>query len=91
MDVCNRRCAHQGCSKRPCFGIPGERPTFCGSHRSPEMVDVISRKCGYPGCGISISQTSGREAGRVRSKFCGERGRGVVICGIDMRSQPLVG
>lgn len=68
MDVCNRRCQQTGCSKRPCFGLPGQRPTFCGSHRSGEMVDVISRKCGYPGC----AQPAGHEAGRVRSKFCGE-------------------
>lgn len=68
MDVCNRRCQHPGCSKRPCFGLPGHRPCFCGTHRTSRMVDVISHKCGYPGC----SHPTGYEANRVRSKFCGE-------------------
>ena len=68
MDVCNRRCQQPGCSKRPCFGLPGQRPCFCGTHRSPEMVDVISHKCAYPGC----SHPTGHEGNRTRSKFCGE-------------------
>lgn len=68
MDVCNRRCQHPGCSKRPCFGFRGQRPSYCGTHRTPAMVDVISHKCSYPGC----SQPTGYEANRVRSKFCGE-------------------
>ena len=66
--MCNRRCKQAGCSKRPCFGLPGQRPCFCGSHRTAEMVDVISHKCGYPGCSLP----TGHEANRVRSKFCGE-------------------
>lgn len=68
MDVCNRRCQEPGCSKRPCFGLPGQRPCFCGSHRTAAMVDVISHKCSYPGC----SHPTGYEAKRVRSNFCGE-------------------
>lgn len=76
MDVCNRRCQHPGCSKRPCFGLPGQRPCFCGSHRSPEMVDVISHKCAYPGC----SHPTGHEANRVRSKFCGESSGRRMLC-----------
>ncbi len=41
MDVRNRHCAHNGCSKCPSFNTPGEIiPLYCGTHKQAIMVDV---------------------------------------------------
>lgn len=33
------------CSKIPCYGFPGTRPTHCKTHAEPDMEDVTSKRC----------------------------------------------
>jgi len=51
VDVVNPCCGYAGCNKRSSFNFANERrPKFCGQHKLPEMVCLIS-KCSHPGCG----------------------------------------
>ncbi|CAN0472816.1 unnamed protein product, partial [Discosporangium mesarthrocarpum] len=38
-------CAEQTCRKRPSYGVPGGRQTYCAQHKLPGMVDVCSKLC----------------------------------------------
>ncbi|CAN0434701.1 unnamed protein product, partial [Hapterophycus canaliculatus] len=47
----NRKCAHQGCTTRPAYGVPGSgKSQFCKPHASENMVDVSIRTCAQVGC-----------------------------------------
>lgn len=43
-------CLHLDCSVRPSYGNPGEMPVYCVSHKSPTMVNVVSKKCEFSTC-----------------------------------------
>ena len=44
-------CAYEGCTKFPSFNIEGEKPLYCGDHRTEGMISVIkNKKCAYKGC-----------------------------------------
>lgn len=43
-------CKGEGCKKLPSFGLPGDRPSYCASHKTSEMVDVKNRRCEFAGC-----------------------------------------
>ncbi|CAN0050288.1 unnamed protein product [Sphacelaria rigidula] len=46
VNVVNKRCGHEGCSKRPSYGAVGSRHReFCAQHAGAGMVNVISKKC----------------------------------------------
>lgn len=36
-------CIGMNCQKRATFGVPGQKAKFCAKHKSPEMVNVISK------------------------------------------------
>jgi EsV-1-7 cysteine-rich motif len=44
-------CKHPGCKKQSVYGMPGERPSHCPTHRSPSMISMKRRKtCEHTGC-----------------------------------------
>jgi hypothetical protein len=62
-DVVTKRCAHEGCSKIPTFGLPGGRPSRCAVHKLEGMDDVKNnRRCEHEGC--SKQPTFGLPGGR---------------------------
>eukprot|EP00903_Cladosiphon_okamuranus_P020371 g18691.t1 len=48
-----RICNEPGCSTVPSYGAPGTKRQFCLQHAKPGMINVASKKCGFPGepCG----------------------------------------
>lgn len=50
-----RRCEFEGCrsTQRPTFGIPGEKPTRCKNHKTPDMAS--HKQCVEEGCKVSAS------------------------------------
>jgi hypothetical protein len=62
VNVESKTCNHDGCSKRPTYGNPGEKATHCLSHKTSCMIDVVSKTCDYDGC------TMKRNYGVVRGK-----------------------
>ena len=51
VDVKSKRCAHDGCAKRPSYGVAGStKPEFCFDHKEGGMVDVINKRCDHDGC-----------------------------------------
>ncbi len=47
VDVVSRRCKWKlGCTKRPLYGFPGDRPQVCASRKTEGMVDRKSRYLG---------------------------------------------
>ena len=44
-----------GCEKRPHYGMPGDRPGWCATHRKEGMVNVTGIKCEVEGCGKRAS------------------------------------
>lgn len=40
------------CHKNGIFDIKGGKGRFCVSHKSSEMVNVISKQCEYDGCDL---------------------------------------
>ena len=52
IDVMNRKCRTEVCSKTPSFGVAGTTiAEYCAQHAQNGMVDVKNRKCGFKGCG----------------------------------------
>ena len=43
-------CTHEGCLKRACFGLPGNRAKYCSVHKTAEMVDLKSKFCEQENC-----------------------------------------
>lgn len=50
-----RRCDFKGCTstRRPTFGIPGEKPTRCKNHKTYDMAS--HKRCAEEGCKVSAS------------------------------------
>lgn len=68
-----KTCAQENCTKRPIFAAVGETKTshqFCAQHATPDMVDVVNRKCGHEG-GCQKQPTHG-VAGTKKRQFCAE-------------------
>lgn len=70
VDVSTKSCEFDTCFKRPTFGHPnplgdnaagdgrngpGKNGKFCAQHAEPGMVDVVSKRCEFPGCGTKRS------------------------------------
>lgn len=69
VDVSTKSCEHVDCFKRPTFGLPAvveggqevrsltgtKNGQFCAQHAQAGMVDVVSKRCEFPGCGTKRS------------------------------------
>jgi hypothetical protein len=53
VNVINKTCAQDGCGQRPSFNIIGGKPLYCGSHRSVDMVNTMTKFCEVAGCLIT--------------------------------------
>ena len=67
VDVQNRRCEAEACSKHPSFNLPSEtRGVRCSDHKLEGMVDVKSRRCEAEGCSKHPTFNLPRETRGVR-------------------------
>lgn len=63
------RCEVPGCSTQPRYAPNGEtRPRFCGVHKLPGQMNVVSRCCKHPDC----SKVPHFGNDRQRPLYCGE-------------------
>ena len=68
VNVVHRVCKHEGCSKRPSFGMAGRKTAeFCSHHASEGMVNIRNRRCRNKGCS---KRPSFGMAGRKKAEFC---------------------
>ena len=44
VDVKSKLCAAEDCTVQPSFGYPHHKPTFCGEHKLPKMINVVAAK-----------------------------------------------
>lgn len=44
-------CGYDGCSKQPSYGLPGDIPSCCTSHKLGGMIHLKAKKCGHDQCG----------------------------------------
>ena len=65
-----RCCIYPGCEKQPSFNMKGQpRPSHCGGHKEPEMVDVVTKKCTVEGCDKRASYNF---KGKNTSEYCND-------------------
>lgn len=50
VDVVNRQCEFNSCSKTPSYGYPGGRAQYCAHHHLDDMEDVKNRRCEWNEC-----------------------------------------
>lgn len=63
------RCEVSGCTTQPRYAASGAtRPRFCGLHKLPGHVNVVSRCCKHPGCSKVPHFGNDRE----RPLYCGQ-------------------
>lgn len=63
------RCEFPDCTTQPRYATPGStRPQFCGLHKLPGQVNVVSRCCKHPGCNKVPHFGNNQE----RPLYCGE-------------------
>ena len=54
IDITHKKCIHNGCILRPNYNFPGEKiAKFCLKHKLQNMVNILSKKCEYLGCGFA--------------------------------------
>jgi len=63
INVVSKRCETIGCEKYANFGLDGERPKRCVTHKLPGMTSLTGRKCIFQGC--SIRATYGLSGGKA--------------------------
>ena len=68
VDVKSKRCQVVGCQSAPSFGIKGGKAQFCLSHKSADMINLVSKRCEGEGCD-SICTSFDNRGGIGR--FCG--------------------
>ncbi|CAM9854184.1 unnamed protein product [Ectocarpus sp. 4 AP-2014] len=90
VNVRRVKCARQGCSKSPSFGVAGtKKREFCRAHAQEEMVHVNSKKCAHQGCS---KKPSFGVAGTKKREFCREHtNQGTVFLGSFALRAPLAG
>ena len=68
VDLANKRCAHQGCTKRASHGKAGGKVEYCRDHAEDGMENVKDKRCIHHGC------TKGPSYGKVggRAEYCKE-------------------
>ena len=82
-----KRCGHKGCTKHPCYGLPGDKASRCAAHKLEGMEDVKNKRCEHDGCkkqphyGLPGDAQASRCAahklegmGNVKSKRCAHEG-----------------
>ncbi|CAN0532641.1 unnamed protein product, partial [Laminaria digitata] len=45
VDVRNKSCLHDSCTKRPGYNFKGTKAAYCRQHAGDGMVDVRSKHC----------------------------------------------
>jgi hypothetical protein len=50
-----KSCAFEGCPRCPSFNLSGEKPKYCATHKTPDMIDVVTKKCIFKDCLIKAS------------------------------------
>ena len=70
VNVRSLRCAGDGCSKQPSYGVAGRKAAdYCVQHALEGMVDVCSKKCAGDGCSkISVYSV----AGSKKKEYCAQ-------------------
>ena len=81
VDVNNKRCAHDGCTRRPNFNAPDQtKGAYCAAHKLAGMVDVTSKRCQAPSC--RALATYGKDEYH-RAQFCDEHKNDTDVCIAD--------
>ena len=71
----------RGCEKIPAYNIRGEKKgRFCSEHRSPDMVNVISKTCEEDGC---EKQPTYNIRGEKKGRFCADHRLGRLLVKTD--------
>ena len=47
MTICKAVVDDVRCTRQACYNIPGNKPKYCSSHKTQDMVDVIHKRCQY--------------------------------------------
>ncbi|CAM9931920.1 unnamed protein product [Sphacelaria rigidula] len=77
VDVKNKQCGEEGCSKRPLFGSAGGgQAEFCATHALAGIVDVRTNRCGNEGCS---KQPSFGAADGGKAEFCATHARAGMV------------
>ena len=66
----SKRCAHNGCTKYPIYGVAGSKRTeYCAQHALDGMINVMSKRCAQNGC---TKQPSYGVAGSRKAEYCSQ-------------------
>ncbi|CAM9224280.1 unnamed protein product, partial [Sphacelaria rigidula] len=77
VDVVNKKCNDDGCSKTPSFCLAGGKNVkFCARYARAGMVDVVTKKCDHEGCSKKPSYDV---AGSKTAKFCSQHARAGMV------------
>lgn len=69
VDVWHKTCAHESCTKRPTFSLPGQPAEFCKKHKAPDMLPAqVSRRCSHESCDTLLSNGGMGEEERYCAK-----------------------
>ena len=70
VDVKNRRCSHDSCTRVACFKMEGGKMVvYCSQHAEKNMVDVRGNRCRHPVC---TRQASYNVEGKKTGVYCEE-------------------
>ncbi len=68
IDVKNKRCEHENCTKQPIYNKEGEtKAIFCFKHKKDSMVDVKNKQCEHKNC---TKQPIYNKEGETKAIFC---------------------
>jgi hypothetical protein len=70
INVIQKNCEHEGCTKQPCYNLPTEHfGKFCATHKTIQMVNVRERRCEYDKC---IKKPFYNLPSETKGRFCKE-------------------
>ena len=78
------KCEQEGCKKHPCYGPKGGKALFCTSHKTVEMVNVVSKRCEQEGCS-KLNPNFGLEG--EKGRFCVLHKMAVMVNVTDKRCE----
>ena len=55
VNVQNKRCQYNDCTKLANFAFEGDKPSFCMTHRIDGMINVLTKCCRHNGCSITAN------------------------------------
>jgi len=68
INVIQKICEHEGCTKQPCYNLPTEHfGKFCATHKTKDMVNVRERRCEHDGC---IKKPFYNLPSETKGRFC---------------------